>query len=158
MFRKLFVFSIAVLSALNVSAQDKTRFYAEASTTKAVVGETIEVVFNLENGKGNAKFSPPDWEAAGFVALGSSQASSISIANGETRSAAKYTFNITPAEAGTLTIPSVSIKNGGEELRTEPIQIQALPNADGTAPERRSKNQPAWPQPKPKKSYKTTRL
>jgi len=161
----LFIFSLVVLNFLSATAQSETRFYVETlpdvtgqkGTAEITVGEAIQVTFILENGKNNGRFTPPDWEAAGFVMIGSSQSSSISIMNGETSASASYHYTITPAMEGTWTIPSVSIKNGDMELHTEPITIKALPNADGVSPAL-PKRSPAQPPNAPKKKYKTIRM
>ncbi|MDO8368402.1 MAG: BatD family protein [Saprospiraceae bacterium] len=153
----LIIFSLVVLDFLSVSAQNEARFYAELSTPEVVVGEPIKVSFILENGKNNGRFTPPDWESAGFLVLGSSQSSNISIMNGQTSAFASYNFTITPVEEGTLIIPAVSIKNGDSELFTKPITIQALPNADGVRPAL-PKRTPSPPQPEPKKRFKTIRM
>ncbi|MBC7777420.1 MAG: BatD family protein [Phycisphaerae bacterium] len=152
-----FIFSLVIWVAQGVTAQNEPRFYAEASATEVAVGEPIEVSFILENGKNNGRFTPPDWEAAGFILLGSSQSSSISIMNGETSASASYNYTVTPTQEGTLTIPAVSIKNGDGELHTEPISIKALPNADGVSPAL-PKRSPAQPQSEPKKKFKTIRM
>lgn len=161
----LIIFSLVVLNFLSASAQNEARFYAEVlpavtgqeNAPEVTVGEPIKVSFILENGKNNGRFSPPDWEAAGFVVLGSSQSSNISIMNGQTSASASYNFTITPAEEGTLIIPAVSIKNGDSELSTKPITIQALPNADGVRPAL-PKRSPAPQQSEPKKRFKTIRM
>jgi len=153
----LFIFMLVVLNFLSATAQNETLFYAEVNSTEAAVGEPIEVTFILQNGKKNGKFTPPVWESAGFVVLGSSQSSSISIMNDETNTYASYNYTVTPAEAGTLTIPSVSIKNGETELHTKPITIKALPNADGVSPVL-PKRSPDQAPNAPKKKYKTIRM
>lgn len=153
----LFIFSFLLFSALHAIAQNEPRFYAEATPLEVAVGEPIKVSFNLENGKNSGRFTPPDWEAAGFMALGSSQSSSISIMNGESRASASYIYTITPLEAGVWTIPSVIIKNGNGELRTEPITITATPNADGAAPAL-PKRSPAPNNSEPKKKIKTIKM
>lgn len=153
----IFFFTLLLWSAQSLSAQSEARFYAKASDTEVAVGEPVRISFVLENGKGNGRFTPPDWEAAGFMLLGSSQSSSISFTNGESTATASYDYTITPMEAGTLSIPSVSIKNGSGELRTEAIAIQALPNADGSSP-KAPKRSPAQPQSQPKRSFKTIKM
>lgn len=152
----LFVFSLVVLNFLSACAQGETRFYAEANPVEVAVGEPIKVSFILENGRNNGRLNPIDWEAAGFMVLGSSQSSNISILNGQRSASATFSYTITPMEEGNLSIPSVSIRNGDEELHTEPLAIQALPNPDGIKPQPR--NFPAQPQNEPKKRIKTIRM
>lgn len=138
-------------------AQSETRFYAESSAREVAVGEAVKITFILENGKNSSRFTPPDWEAAGFLVLGSSQSSNISIMNGQTSASASYHFTITPMEEGAWTVPSVSIKNGETELHTEPIMIQALPNADGIRPAN-PKRAPAPTEEAPRKRTKTIKI
>lgn len=147
------------LSALTgVFAQNEARFFAEAHPAEVAVGEAIRLTFTLENGKSAGKFSPPDWEAAGFILLGSSQSSSISISNGETTSSATYHYTLTPAEAGEWTIPSVSIKTSDGDLRSDPITVRATPHPDGIKPGSQ-KRMPVRPSiAEPKKKIKTIKM
>ena len=153
----IFIFSFLLLVTQTVTAQSEPRLYAEANPLEAAIGEPIKVSFILEHGKNNGRFTPPDWEAAGFRLLGSSQSSSISIMNGERSASAVYNYTITPVEAGNLTIPSVSMNNEGIELNTGPIAIKVLPNADGISPTL-PKRSPAQPQRAPKRKYKTIKM
>lgn len=131
----LSIFSLVVLNVLSATAQDETRFFAEAKRTELALGEPLTVTFHLENGQNNSRIAPIDWESAGFRVLGTSQSSSISIANGRTSTTAAYQFTVTPLEEGTQIIPSATIRSGDQELRTDPISIQVLPNPDGTPPQ-----------------------
>lgn len=153
----LFIFSLVVLNVLSATAQDETRFYCKASATEVAVGESIQVSFVLENGKGNGRISPIDWETAGFLVLGTSQSSNISINNGHTSASASYHYTITPMAEGTWSIPAATIRNGEEELHTEPIVIQAVPNPDGTR-QIDSRNSFGKPQDEPRKRLKTIRM
>ena len=130
----LLIFSLAVLKVLSASAQDETRFIVETNRTTLAVGEPLTVTFRLENGQNSSRIAPIDWESAGFMVLGSSQSSSISIVNGQASTTAAYQFNVTPVEEGTQIIPSATIRNGEKELHTEPLSVQVLPNPDGTSP------------------------
>jgi uncharacterized protein (DUF58 family) len=154
----LFIFSLLLWNALSLNAQGETRFYAEVKATEVAVGDPVKVSFVLENGKNNGRFTPPDWQAAGFMVLGSSQSSNISIMNGETTSSATYHYTITPMEEGVWTIPSVRIMSGGVELQTQPIEIKAVPNADGTRPSRPRANPYEDQRPEPKKRIKTIKM
>lgn len=153
----LFIFTLVVLNVLSATAQDETRFYSKASATEVAVGESIQVSFVLENGKNNGRISPIDWEAAGFLVLGTSQSSNISINNGQTSASASYHYTVTPIAEGAWTIPSASIKNGEEELYTEPIVIQAVPNPDGTR-QINPRSTPERPKDEPRKRLKTIRM
>ncbi len=156
----LFIFSLVVLNFLSATAQGETRFYTKTdlpeTNAEVLVGAPIKVSYILENGQNNGRLIPPDWEAAGFLVLSSSQSSNISIMNGQTTASAAYHFSVTPMEAGPLTIPSVRIKNGDEELSTEPITLEALPNPDGLKPQPR--RSPTDPPAKPKSNLKTIRM
>ncbi|MDX1909996.1 MAG: BatD family protein [Saprospiraceae bacterium] len=152
------IFSFFLSALTGVFAQNQARFYAEANPAAVAVGEAIRVTFTLENAKSAGKFTPPDWDAAGFIVLGSSQSSSISIANGETTSSATYYYTITPAEAGDWIIPSVSIKTSEGELRSDPITVHATPHPDGIKPGSQ-KRMPARPSiAEPKKRIKTIKM
>jgi hypothetical protein len=163
----LFIFSLVVLNFLSASAQSETRFYVETSLSdghkqdglkEVAIGTSFKVSFFLENGQNNGKFTPPDWEAAGFMVLGSSQSTNYAISNGKATTSAAYHFTVTPIQEGVLTIPSVSIKNGDQELKTESITLQALPGADGVRPDKSNSKPnitPAKPPVEPKKRIKT---
>ncbi len=154
----IFIFALIVLYHRGATAQqDETRFYIEVDTSAVVIGESLKVSFILENGKNNSRFTPPDWEAAGFMVLRNSQSSNVSIYNGKTTASLAYQFIITPVEEGKLTIPAVRIKNGDQELHTESIPIQAIRNADGTRPNAPKKT-PVQPKNEPKKRSKTVRM
>jgi hypothetical protein len=158
----LTIFSLVVLNVLGVTAQNETRFYVESSLSagnqqelsSVAVGAPFKVSFFLENGKNNGKFMPPNWEAAGFRVLGSSQSSSISINNGQTLASSAYHFTVTPIQEGILTIPSVSIQNGDQELKTESISIQALPGSEDIRP-KTPNGAPSKPPLEPKRRFKT---
>ncbi len=150
----LLISALLVLYNQCATAQHETSFYVEVDSAAVAVGEPLKVSFILENGKNNSRFTPPDWEAAGFLVLGSSQSSNVSISNGQTSASAAYRFTVTPMEEGKLTIPAVTIKNGDQELHTESITIQAVPNADGARPNLPKKT-PAQPKSEPKKRSKT---
>ncbi|MFN0216339.1 MAG: BatD family protein [Saprospiraceae bacterium] len=152
-----FIFSFLFWVTLTATAQNEARFYVEANPVEVAVGDPIKVSFILENGKNNGRFTPPDWEAAGFMLIGSSQSSNLSFINGQTSSSASYNFTITPLEAGNFTIPAVSLNNDGAELNTEPVAIKVLANADGISPTL-PKRSPAQPQREPKKKYKTIKM
>jgi len=159
----LSIFSLIVLNLLNARAQNETRFYVESSLSaenkqeglsSIAIGTPFKVSFFLENGQNSGRFTPPDWGAAGFRVLGSSQSSSVSIGNDQASSSAAYHFTVTPIQEGVLTIPSVRIKNGDQELKTESITLQALPGANGIYPNA-PKTAPAKPPADPKKRIKT---
>ncbi len=155
----LFISSFVVLIAQSLVAQSETKFYAESSVKEIRVGESFRVSFVLENGKNNSRFSPPDWEAAGFLALSSSQSSNFSITNGQSMASATYQYTLTPLGEGTLTIPAMSIKSGDQDFFTEPITIVALPGSDSPRPEYHKRNTPATPpQVEPKKRIKTIKM
>lgn len=156
--RNVFLLSIFALLALQgLIAQNETRFYAEADAKEVAVGASFNLSFVLENGKNNSKFSPPDWEAAGFMVLGSNHSTNISISNGETNASAAYNFIVTPIREGDLIIPAVIIKNGDQELRTASISIKAIPNDEGVQPVV-PKRSPEQPKSQPKRKFKTIKM
>ncbi|MEI6407938.1 MAG: BatD family protein [Bacteroidota bacterium] len=165
--RVFLLFFMLVFSTLTVQGQENGRnadlkFYAEASDTEVLAGEQLTVTFHLENGQGG-RFTPPDWDAAGFTVLGSNQSSSISIINGETTSSLTYNYVVIPREPGKLEIPSAAILIGKKEYHTETLPIKVSPNPDGTVQKPRAanpRNSRAVPQKeeKLKKPIKTTRI
>lgn len=146
----LLIYSLAVLNVFSATAQDETRFFAEANRAELAVGEPLSVTFQLENGQNSSRIAPVDWESAGFMVLGSSQSSSISIIDGQTSTTAAYQFNVTPFEAGTRIIPSATIRSGEQELHTDPISIQVLPSPDGTSPRSKPLKKPEYGNPRVK--------
>jgi len=155
---QFFCSALLLLASLHLHAQGEPRFYAEASPLEVAVGEPIRISFKLENGHNAARFSPPDWAAAGFVQLGSSQSSNLSIVNGQSTASIAYMYTITPIETGVLTIPALSIRAGEQVLSTEPIQIQATGNPDGLRPSS-PQRAPATPtKPDPRSRIKTIKM
>lgn len=165
--RTLLLFFMFVFSMLAVNGQENgqnadLKFYVEASQTEVLAGNQLAVTFHLENGQGG-RFTPPDWEAAGFTVLGSNQSSSFSISNGETKSSMSYNYSIIPQKAGTLEIPSATVTVGKKEYHTERLSITVSPNPGGIVQKPRSispRNAPVAPQKeeKLKKPIKTTRI
>jgi hypothetical protein len=165
--RAFLLFFMLVFSILTAQGQENGRnadlkFYVEASDTEVLAGNQLTVTFHLENGQGG-RFMPPDWEAAGFTVLGSNQASSISIINGETTSSMTYNYSVIPHDSGKLEIPSATITIGKKEYHTDPLPIKVSLNPDGIVQKPRPanpRNSPATPQKeeKLKKPIKTTRI
>lgn len=170
--KQLIISALSVLLLAQACAQNTAsavKFSASASQTEILLGNYIEVEFKLENASG-AKFSAPDWAAAGFIVRGGpNQSSSFSMINGKTSSSVSYTYFVEPRDTGTLTIPAVSIKANGETVSTAPIAVRVFDNPDGVIETPQPKEHyDIWgrptpaPQPEPsvqpKKRRPTTRI
>ncbi len=169
---KVLIFTALALAAqVSLAGQNTVKFSAEASKTEVLQGNYIQVTFTLENGQGG-KFSPPDWNAAGFIVRGGpNQSSSFSMINGETKSSLTYTYFVEPKNEGEAVVPEAKMVVGSETYLTKPLTIKVLPNPDGVqvAPEQPTERYDFWGRPvpdeptptppvTPKKKRPTTRI
>ena len=148
----------SLLFATTTVGQSETKFSMEVSKSTVRVGEYFDVKFVLEN-LNNGKFTPPDWEQAGFIAMSSGQSSSFSFNNGVSSSIAVYKYQVMARDTGSLEIPAGVVKIGAEEKYTEPLSIQVLlGNADTIQQQPRNEGRPKTPSKDPKSKIPTIHL
>lgn len=122
-----------------IEAQEEAVFSVEVSTDSILLGNYIEVKFQLENANG-ANFEAPEFEGFKIVS-GPNMSSNYSIVNGEVSQSMAYTYYIEPVEVGNYFIAPASIKISDKIIETEPIEVLVVPNPDGIVQEIPSKRE-----------------
>ncbi len=161
--RNLLILSFLTLFQLgNLSEifcqNEATTFTATASKTEILLGNILEITFELKGNQGG-KFTPPDFDTAGFkIRGGPNQSSSFSMINGVTNYSISYSYFLVAKKEGELVIPEATMDLDGEILNTKPLTIKVLPNPDGQIEnEENDENPQIFEQPKPEAKPKTKR-
>lgn len=110
-------------------AQEDAKFSVKVSMDSILYGNYFQVVFSLENAKGQ-DFQAPAFEDF-YVKSGPNMSSSFSMINGEVSQSISYTFYLEPKDVGNYYIQPASIAVGESMLETEPIEIMVVPNPEG---------------------------
>lgn len=123
-------------------AQDPV-FSALTDKQTVAAGETFNVKFTIENGRGN--ISPPDFSDFKVV-MGPARASSFQDINGRRTTTMTLSYTLRAMAEGTYTIGPASAKVGNTQLQSQPIKIEVTkgrsPSAGGTQPGQRQQQQP----------------
>lgn len=121
----------------SVCAQKSVSWTASLSQDSVGVGQSVQVSFTLENGKGQ-RFSPPAFD--GFRAVGPSTSSSMQMINGDVTQKITYTYHLEPLSEGVYTIEAARIEHNGTALETEPLTLTVVtePVRKATPPRRSS--------------------
>lgn len=127
--KSLSFLSLFVLITFNVYSQNEIKFSLKKSQDTILAGNILQVVFQLENGKGSG-FEPPIFEKFHIV-QGPSTQSYFSMVNGEVTQSLSFTYWIKPKEEGILFIEPASIDVDGKVFETEIQTVIVLPNPDG---------------------------
>ncbi|NET31031.1 MAG: protein BatD [Cyanothece sp. SIO1E1] len=117
------------LASQIVTAQDDAKFSVKVSMDSVLYGNYFQVVFSLENAKGQ-DFQAPAFEDF-IVKSGPNMSSSFSMVNGDVSQSISYTFYLEPKDIGNYYIQPASIAVGEMMLETDPIEIQVVPNPEG---------------------------
>lgn len=124
-----FLFFSLLLSYQIGLSQETTRFTVKVSMDSILFGNYFQVVFSLENAKGE-DFQAPAFEEFQVVS-GPNFSSSFSMINGDVTQSVSYTFYLEPKEIGNYYIEPASIKVEEKILETDPIEILVVPNPEG---------------------------
>lgn len=127
--KSLFFLTLFVIVTLPGFCQNDIKFSIKKSQDTILAGNILQVVFQLENGKGSG-FLPPIFEKFQIV-QGPSTQSYFSMINGEVTQSLSFTYWIKPKEEGILFIEPASITVEGKVLETEIKTVVVLPNPDG---------------------------
>ena len=135
--RKIFLFSLLIISTLAVFADEPVRFQASAPST-VVLDKPFQLVFSVNASCKDLRvpeFTNFDVLAGPFE----SHSSSMSYQNGKSTSsvAVSYTYTLQAQKTGTFTIPSASITVDGKKVTSNGVSIKVLP-ADATPPASKS--------------------
>lgn len=110
-------------------AQEDAKFSVKVSMDSVLYGNYFQVVFSLENAKGQ-DFQAPAFEDF-VVKSGPNMSSSFSMVNGDVTQSVSYTFYLEPKDIGNYYIQPASIAVGEMMLETQPIEILVVPNPEG---------------------------
>lgn len=120
----LFIFWMA---ACGLNAQ-KLEFNVSVSSDTLLLGNYLEVKFEIMNGKG--RFEAPEFAGWNIVA-GPNTSSSFSIMNGEVKQSSSYSYYLEANSAGMYSISPAKLITEEGELKTPEIFISVLPNPQG---------------------------
>lgn len=156
--RKFSLILACMALILSTSVAQKTPGCSvSVSKTELRIGESLKVTFKVENNR-NGRFTPPEWEAAGWVSVSNSQSSNYTLSGGEMVSSATYEYTLMPQDTGALEIPAGILKSGGHEISTDPVFIYVKPGKDGETKLYGTQERRTLPSDDPKKRIKTIRL
>jgi hypothetical protein len=114
--------SILVLPAI-LNAQNIT-FTASCNRTQVALGETF--ILEVRAGGGIRKPKPELPPMNDFNVVSSGRMESISIVNGKASSEVTFTYTLSPRRVGKFTIGSCTVKQKGQTLKTQPIEIEVV--------------------------------
>jgi BatD DUF11 like domain len=119
-FRAL-IFSFYCLLFQTAGAQVK--FSAQASTRDMGKADYVEVQFVVENAKEIANLQPPEFDDF-TVIQGPSQSTGMSVINGSMTQYRGVSYLLQPKKTGTLNIKPGTATVDGQQMHSNPIQIQ----------------------------------
>ena len=120
---------LVFLAALPAAGAD-VQVTATVASDHVALSEGVE--FQIEVSGASGGVSEPDLpRVEGARIAGPSQQSQISIVNGRMSRSVAFVYQIAPARAGKLHIPSATVRVGGRTYQTRPIDVTVV--ADGTA-------------------------
>jgi len=158
--KSLFFFTLFGIVTYTGFSQNDIKFSIKKSQDTILSGNILQVVFQLDNGKGSG-FEPPLFEKFQIV-QGPSTQSYFSMVNGAITQSLSFTYWIKPKEEGILFIEPASITVDGKVLETEIKSVVVLPNPDGLVEEPTPLIDNEFFKeripPQPRKNRKTTKL
>ena len=117
-------------------------FTASLDRDTITLGETVTLALSFDGGSPQSVPTPPDDPKLQISYIG--PRSEMSLVNGRFSSSVTHSFNVTPREPGTYTIPSLTAQVGSEKLNSQPLTLRVLkPNAP-SADAINSGSQPAF--------------
>lgn len=122
--KKNISFIIALMFALNLSAQQDIIFSTNIDKDTLRIGEVFKIEFVLEGGSFN-NVEIPNFE--GFeIVDGPYQSMETQITNGEIYQRISYGFRLRPTHSGELIIQPASAQVKGETVRIDPVRLYVL--------------------------------
>lgn len=126
---RLFLLFTFVLTGTLLTAQEAARFTVSLSTDSLLLGNYLQVSFQLENAEGD-DFTAPSFDGFHLVA-GPNISTSYSMVNGEVSRSATYSYYLEPLDVGNYFIEPAAVRVADRVLETEPVEVLVLPNPDG---------------------------
>lgn len=123
---RCFIYFFLLFSGM-VHAQ-KLEFNVTVSSDTLLLGNYLEVKFEVTNGKG--RFTAPDF-AGWNVVSGPNTSSSFSIINGDVKQSSSYSYYLEAGFEGLYQINPAQLETEDGILKTPAIQIIVLPNPEG---------------------------
>ncbi len=107
-------------------AQSADSLTATADRTQLTTDDTLTLTLTLHTSSGSMpNLTLPDLD--GFRVAGRSFSTQLSMINGVAGSNAVYVYRLQPTQAGTFTIPELTLDWQGQHLTTDPIVITVTP-------------------------------
>ncbi len=128
MLKKFFLVATYCCFTLIALAQSTPAFEATTNAKQVVENGDFEVSFTITNADGTG-FQPPKFD--GFrVVGGPNRSSQATIINGQATRKLTYYYTLMATKPGKYTIGSASIKIGGKQVKTAPLEIEVLKAKD----------------------------
>jgi hypothetical protein len=124
--KKIALHIILLISFFRIYAQE-VEFVASVDKNPVPVGERISVTFTINADASN--FKGPSFK--GFTVIGGPmQGQSIQVINNRMTRSLSFTYILKADKVGKYTIEPATIVSGGQTYKSNPIQVEVLPESD----------------------------
>ncbi|MSR76672.1 MAG: hypothetical protein EXS63_00380 [Candidatus Omnitrophica bacterium] len=122
------------------------RVAADLDKTTARVQEEIHLTIRVLDFQGNVQ-APRVQGIDGFDIFYTGRASHLTFINGTSSSSVEFNYVLVPQKTGTFLIHPIDIQAGGQNFRTEPINVEILPGAQAPSQSQNPPNSSSWRPP-----------
>jgi hypothetical protein len=129
--KKLLFFLILFISSI-VSKADNIQFVTKVSKNQIVVGERIQVTFEINDRASN--FTPPNFKGFNVLSGPNPFASNMQQPNGQRLFATSVTYILQAVQEGDFTIESASIQSGNKKYTSQAVNIKVLAGSNNQQP------------------------
>ncbi|MDR1123203.1 MAG: BatD family protein [Elusimicrobiota bacterium] len=145
--KNMLLAAVFALCALQCAAQQPAVFEAEVDKTAVDIAEDIHLTLTLRSS--SAEEAQPQMPSLPNFNIYSENdiSRSVVMINGKISSVQSFSYTLSPRFAGKSTIGAFSVKVGGKEYKTEPIEVEVSRSAQGNAQASLAKTAPARRQP-----------
>jgi hypothetical protein len=123
--RRILVVAFATLGIAILSTLHAASFQANLDATFIFANEQATLSLTIENARPTVAPRPTPVPGLQFRAAG--QSDGIRLINGQRATSLTYLYTVQATAPGQYTIPAIRIRIAGQELVTEPIQLNVLP-------------------------------